>query len=405
MAPWTWLDFIPYVTVVTSLYYDIKDWMVQNANQYLFHVREVLVPLNGSGDTSWAWTDLWMMISLSMMGACIWVAVDRGKTNYVKLDFWLTLLVRYYVAIVALSYGLIKVFPLQMTFPAESSLATPLGDLLPMRFSWFFIGYSDPYQIFSGLMETFAGLLLLWRPTSTLGALMATSVFANVVMLNLSYDIPVKLYSIHLFIMALLLVMHERKRLINFFIKNSIAKPSRLYEFDYSTKKWKYSRWILKGLIILSSVILPIYNNYNNLKQRNQPGIKTIIPNGHYELTEYIRNGIAVPFQFTDTIIWRDLIIEGKRGSVNSADTVFAHRYHRGYFSFAIDSTNKMLKMKKTQADSVYFGTFQFHLPDSNSLELEGMYKSDSVKIKLKRMPRHFQLNEKQFHWLSEYNR
>lgn len=405
IAPWTWLDFIPYMPEVTGLYHKVKDWMVQIANKHVFHVREVLVPLNGSGDTSWAWTDLWMMLSLSLIGASIWVLVEKGKTKYDELDFWLTLFVRYYVAIVALGYGLIKVFPLQMSFPAESSLATPLGDLLPMRFSWFFIGYSDSYQIFSGLMETLTGLLLLWRTTATLGALMATGVFANVVMLNLSYDIPVKLYSIHLFIMSVYLVMQERVRLIHFFFKNSIAEPSRIYEFDYSDKKWKYTRWILKGLIIVSSVILPVRDNYNNLKSRNQAASQTIIPNGHYELTDYIRNGVPVPFQFTDTVIWRDIIIDGKRGSVNSTDTVFAQRYHRGYFSFTVDSMENMFRMKKTQTDSIYFGIFKFQLPDSNSLELEGLYKSDTVKMKLTRMPRHFQLKEKQFHWLSEYNR
>lgn len=405
MAPWTWLDFIPYVSTITGLYHELKDWMVQNANRYLFHVRDVLVPLNGSGDTSWAWADLWMMLCLSLFGACIWVVLDKGKTNYDKLDFWLTLLVRYYVATVALNYGLIKVFPLQMTFPAESSLATPLGDLLPMRFSWFFIGYSDPYQIFSGSMETLAGLFLLWRSTSLLGAFMATGIFANVVMLNLSYDIPVKLYSIHLFIMSFFLILHERKRLLSFFIKNTRTEPSNLYEFDYSAKKWKYTRWILKGLIILSSVILPIMDNYDSLQSRNLSAPHTIIPNGHYELTEYIRNGDSVPFRFTDTLIWRDLIIDGRRGSVNSMDTVFAQRYRRGYFYYSVDSVNQLIKMKKTQSDSIYFGSFKFQLADSNSLELEGWYKSDSVKMKLMRMPRHFQLKEKQFHWLSEYNR
>ena len=53
-----------------------------------------------------------------------------------------------------MSYGIIKLFVLQMPFPQLSQLATPLGDLLPMRFSWLFIGYSVPYQFFSGAMET-----------------------------------------------------------------------------------------------------------------------------------------------------------------------------------------------------------------------------------------------------------
>ena len=83
-----------------------------------------------------------------------------------------------------------------MPFPALSQLATPLGDLLPMRFSWLFIGYSVPYQFFSGAMETIAGLLLLYRRTVTAGLFAATGAFLNVVMINLSYDVPVKLYRV-----------------------------------------------------------------------------------------------------------------------------------------------------------------------------------------------------------------
>ena len=78
--------------------------------------------------------------------------------------------------------------------PRLSQLATPLGDLLPMRFSWLFIGYSVPYQFFSGAMETIAGLLLLYRRTVTAGLFAATGAFMNVVMINLAYDVPVKLF-------------------------------------------------------------------------------------------------------------------------------------------------------------------------------------------------------------------
>ena len=46
-----------------------------------------------------------------------------------------------------------------------------------MRFSWLFIGYSTPYQIFSGAMETVAGLLLLNRRTVTAGLFAATGAF------------------------------------------------------------------------------------------------------------------------------------------------------------------------------------------------------------------------------------
>ena len=43
-------------------------------------------------------------------------------------------------------------------------------------------------------MEVFAGIFLLFRRTVTLGLLIATGVFINVMMLNLTYDIPVKYF-------------------------------------------------------------------------------------------------------------------------------------------------------------------------------------------------------------------
>ena len=128
--------------------------------------------------------------------------------------YWLRLIVRYYIASAALSYGIIKLFLLQMPFPTLSQLATPLGDLLPMRFSWLFIGYSAPYQFFSGAMETTAGLLLLNRRTVTAGLFAATGAFLNVVMINLSYDVPVKLYASHLLFACLFLLALDAPRLV-----------------------------------------------------------------------------------------------------------------------------------------------------------------------------------------------
>src|SRR6185312_15050627 len=102
---------------------------------------------------------------LAALAAVVWSLVDRKPRNHARLAYWLRQGTRYYVASAALGYGIIKLLLLQMPFPTLSQLATPLGDLLPMRFSWLFIGYSAPYQFFSGLMETTAGVLLLYRRT------------------------------------------------------------------------------------------------------------------------------------------------------------------------------------------------------------------------------------------------
>src|SRR5262249_26722425 len=150
-----------------------------------------------------------------------------------------------YIIAAALSYGIIKLFVQQMPFPTTSQLATPLGDLLPMRFSWLFIGYSTPYEFFSGAMETLAGVLLLYRRTVTAGLFAATGAFMNVVMINLAYDVPVKLYASHLLFSCLFLLALDSKRLINFLVLNRGATATHAYDPQF-THTWQ--RWASAGV-------------------------------------------------------------------------------------------------------------------------------------------------------------
>ena len=169
IQPWTLLAELYNASSLFKYYNLVMDWLVEMGNKHLFHVREVLVPLNGSGDTSYGWAQLWLFLVLALVGCIVWTILDRNRKNYNTLDYWLRTGIRYYVILVLFMYGIIKLFTQQMGFPSISQLATPLGDLLPMRFSWLFIGYSEPYQIFSGAMEVLAGLLMLYRRTLNLG--------------------------------------------------------------------------------------------------------------------------------------------------------------------------------------------------------------------------------------------
>src|SRR5205085_6742361 len=245
----------------TGYYYNAMDWIVAKSNAWVFHVRRQLVPLNGSGDTSYGWALLWFEISIAFIGMLIWSMLDRKKKDYSKLNYWLCLFTRYYVALVLFSYGIIKLFALQMSFPNYSQLATPLGDFLPMRLSWMFLGYSTPYQFFSGMMETLAGLLLLYRRTATLGGLLATAVFINVAVLNLSYDIPVKIYSIQLVTCCLFLLANESDRILHFLVYNSAADASTLYHFDFSRKWMKITRIALKILFVILAIGVVLWNS------------------------------------------------------------------------------------------------------------------------------------------------
>ena len=234
IAPWTWISNLPFewVQEINKPWQWIEDQLVQFANKNIFRVYKELVPINGSGDTSWAWTHLWFFSLFSFLVAMVWTLSERNKTSYPKWNYLLVTIVRYNVAMVSFGYGIIKLFALQMWFPSLSQLATPLGEYLPMRFSWMFIGYSTPYQVFSGAAEVLVGLLLFNRKTATAGALVGLAVFTNVMAMNLCYDIPVKLFSTHLVVMCLFLVVQEHKRITAFFLLNREAAAGTIYQLS-----------------------------------------------------------------------------------------------------------------------------------------------------------------------------
>ncbi|GAB4052352.1 hypothetical protein GCM10028810_53600 [Spirosoma litoris] len=396
MSPLNWLGDIPFLNLVGEYYSSAEDWLVNLANTYIFHVKDVLVPLNGSGDTSYGYAQLCFFILAAFVGTIIWTIVDK-RTNYDTAYYWLLILVRYYVAMFALSYGLIKLFGQQMVFPSLSALATPLGDLLPMRLSWYFIGYSTPYQFFSGAVEVLAGVLLLFRRTSTLGAFVAASVFLNVMVMNFCYDIPVKLFSTHLFLFSNFLLLGDVKRLLNFFVFNKPTQPAARIVLP---KKWmRTGQLVLKIAFVGIFLIMPLIRLYLGSRSPQSASTSKKLTTGFFVVDQFRGNPV-------DSLRWKDVIFEhNNAGSIQTTDTLFRQRYRRGYFSYSLDSLQHTIAFKKFATDSLPLFTMHYSMPDTNNIVLQGKIRNDSVVVGLKRQKRHFQLAERQFHWLSEANR
>jgi uncharacterized membrane protein YphA (DoxX/SURF4 family) len=396
MSPWTWISDLPFLGFIGEYYGKAEEVLVNFTNAYIVHVKDVLVPLNGSGDTSYGYAQLCFFLISGFIGAIVWTLFDR-RDNYNTAYYWLLVLLRYYVAMVALRYGVIKLFGQQMVFPSLSALATPLGDLLPMRFSWYFIGYSTPYQFFSGAVEVVAGLLLFFRRTSTLGAFVAASVFLNVMMMNLCYDIPVKLFSIHLFLSSNILLIGDVKRLLNFFILNKPTQPKPRLTLP---KKWMQTTQIaLKVAFVGLFLAMPLFGFYQSTRGTSNTPVPKKLATGFFTVDQFQSN-------VADSLRWKDVVFEPTNsGSILTADTLFRQRYRRGYFSYTLDSLRHTMAFKKFASDSTALFTMAYTMPDTNHIVLRGKVRNDSVMVALTRQKRHFQLAERQFHWLSEANR
>ncbi|OYU53953.1 MAG: hypothetical protein CFE25_17865 [Chitinophagaceae bacterium BSSC1] len=403
--PWNYLQQIPGSNYVLKYWFQLLDAIVQGLNKYWFHIKDELVYPNGSGDTSFGWAQQFSMLVLAPIVGVIWSLLDRKTKTFEQWDYWLRIFVRYSIASVAFTYGILKVFPLQMPYPLLSQMATPLGDFLPMRFSWMFIGYSHPYETFSGTLEVLAALLLFNRKTVNMGIFMCCGIFLNVMMLNLCYDIPVKIYSINLFLASIFLLLNDAKRMFAFFVLNQPVGINLSWDWIPNQKWKKIGRWVVKSVFFIVFFGIPFYQAYDSYQQEKNVASFKPLPTGVYDVTSFVRNKDTVPALVSDTIRWQNLIMEkGHLGSVGSKDNQFRQLYGRGYFNIQEDSTSKQLEFRKSRSDSLPFARFKYLTKDS-SIYLWGKLKTDSLHIVLKKSKRHFQLSENQFHWLSEANR
>ena len=406
IAPWFWFSQIPGVPFIYSLYGSVDFWFVDLFNQHLLHVKDELNANGyGSGDTSFAWAQFYAHLLLALLGSLVWTVLDRKRVKYDTLNFILLNIVRYSIAMTALSYGIIKVFALQMTYPNLHMMATPLGDLLPMRFSWLFLGYSTPYQVFSGVMEVMVGLLLLNRKTVTLGALMGTAVFTHVFLLNMSYDIPVKLYSMQTVISCLFLTASDWNRVWNFFFHNNTVGPATYLDLPL-TKKWqRIGRYIFKAAFILLMVILPLKQAWSRHKNQSSEADLAPIRSGVYSIKSFVKNQDTIPITMHDEMQWKDFIFGNNGlGSILTQDTLLRQQYRRGYFGYKPDTLRQVIAFRKFR-DTTHLFEMHYIIPDDRTIKLWGKVRNDSLYFELVRTDRHFQLSENQFHWISESNR
>lgn len=407
LAPWSWLE-LPGINYISDLYYNCLDWSVNRANSIFFHVREELVPINGSGDTSFAWAQLQLFLLLSAVGCIVWSIADMKRASYEKADYWLRTFIRYYLVMVSLSYGCSKLFALQMPYPTLSAMATPVGDLLPMRLSWMFFGYSTTYQMFGGVIEICVGLLLLSRPMVTLGLLLGSAVFFNVFMLNVGYDIPVKLYSLFYVFCCAYLLLYEAKRLILFFLYNKPAMPTNSYHLRLPEKWMRISKVVLKCMLVIQFVIGPLVQSY--AEYSDQQAKAPAVPfDGIYDVTRFVVNGDTAYASAADTLVWKDIIFQTtwNGNSIGTGDTLFNRRYGRGYFDFTADTSAHTLSMYKTtpEEDTISICNLNYEAGREGCIKLWTVLHNDSLYMEMKKSSRHFQLSENQFHWLSEDNR
>jgi hypothetical protein len=172
------------------------------------HVFRVTTPLvitgSGSGDKTFDWVHAFCVLILSIAISTIWSRVDRSDD--VRVRRWFRVFARFALGSTMVAYGMVKAVPLQMPAPSLTRLLEPYGVFSPMGVLWASVGASHPYEIVIGFAELTGGVLLFAPQTAPLGALICLFDTIQIFLLNMTYDVPVKLFSFHLIVLSLILL-------------------------------------------------------------------------------------------------------------------------------------------------------------------------------------------------------
>jgi len=137
-------------------------------------------------------------------------------------------------------------------------------------------------------------------------------------------------------------------------------------------------------------LVLPAWNAWQRWQGvRAEARRPTPFALGVYDVTRFVAGRDPVPNASSDTLGWRDVAFDSPGGG-----SVDAARH-----------TMAVWKTSTIPGDSTFLFTLRYTAPDARTVRLDGVLRGDSVHVTLERSARHFQLAERQFHGLSEYNR
>lgn len=183
---------------VTSPMKNITGWV----GAHLLHATNRVAPHpTGSGDTIYAWSQAVAMLLIAAIATGIWSIAARDRREHARLYRSFRVFIRFALATTLVTYGFSKVPPLQMPTTFLSRLVEPYGNFSPMGVLWYSIGASPAYEMFVGSAEIFAAVLLFIPRTAALGSMVALMDSIAIFTLNMTYDVPVKLFSLHLVLM------------------------------------------------------------------------------------------------------------------------------------------------------------------------------------------------------------
>jgi hypothetical protein len=359
--------------------------------------------ITGSGDTAINWIAAGLMLLTALIVSVVWSILGRQRSQYRTLAAWLRFLLRLTLVFTLLGYGFDKFFPLQMPPPLLAVLNEPLGQSSPMTLLWTTLGLNPLYESICGVAEISAALLLLFRRTALAGGLLAGFVMCNVLLYNVFFDVPVKLYSAHLLLFSIAVVVPDLQALFNFFWKHKPAAPSGVWVPPASRRPFRIATLAVECILLALFVCFHIPPLYGAMVAHRASVLHPSPYTGEWHIDSAIHsvNGVTVsqPLFTGDGQPATELFLEPNGSAeVRSSDGALWRT------SVAINAA------KHTVAISSYAyrgGDYTFSQPDASHLILVPSGKDAPARgtIYLTRilLPASYPLLTRHRHWVNEW--
>ena len=303
-----------------------------------------------------------LTVAAAIVYALIWQA--RKTNNPSTHAFWQGL-IRYGVAFDLAEFGWAKICHLQLVMPL-SKLDLPYNSFSSSDLFWYFFSYSYTLGCIIAALQITGAMLLLFHRTRLLGVFILLPVLANILLMDIFYQIGYSVV-VHASIMMagiLYFLVIEFNRLKEFFFTTT----NRLPELHFP--------WYVKLIVRLSIIYIPLLLIAMHGKVDKYPRLT-----GKYEVKQLtVNHQLLHRDNYADstlTVVYFDI----KNGCVFQFDSP-AKRWNG---TFTKDSNHLKIKWF-SPADKPVFEGMISKVNDSGKLMLTGMLGKDSMEMKLQKV-------------------
>jgi uncharacterized membrane protein YphA (DoxX/SURF4 family) len=299
-----------------------------------------------------------------------WQRKPAQPADSEKYLYWSQTILRYFLGYIFLLYGFAKVFQ-QQFYSLPSTLDTPLGDISGIQLTWRFFGYSYAYTLFVAGSQIIGSILLFFRRTTTLAVILLLPVVANIVFVNFTHSIPVKLYSSIYLIMLLYLLAADFKRLKALFWDN-LAFAGR--GLPGGTKSRRLV--VVKGLLIACFFALALGENY----YAHIVYSKTTTPLlGIWEVQEYLVNDLPRSAN-EDPTVWKRVYFDSDKFVAIKTGKPKPQR-----FLSTLDAEKQTIKLENPMSEEL-FVEGEYERLSENQLLIKVASGSDGLRVTLNKV-------------------